>query len=101
MKETVIRRIIMNEITDQQLNAKIQEARELAKKKAIKSGVAAALPVPLLDLDTDVKYMTEIEDEINEVIGVTKKYIEDNAYAIKTCIMIMFSSSASDVVSKL
>lgn len=90
----------MNEYTDQQLNAKIQAARELVKKKAIKSGVAAALPVPLLDLGTDVKYMAEIEDEINEVFGVTKKDIEDNADALKTRIMIMFSSGAGDVVSK-
>src|SRR5699024_179220 len=100
MKETVIRRIIMNEITDQQLNAKIQEARELVKKKAIKSGVAAALQVPLLDLCTDVKYMAQIEEEINEVFCVMKKDIADNAYAIKTRILIMFSSGVGDVVSK-
>ena len=44
--------------------------------------------------------MTEIEDEINEVFGVTKEEIENNADSIKTRIMIMFSSGVGDVVSK-
>lgn len=90
----------MYEYSEQLLNEKIEIARELVKKKAIKSGIAAALPVPLLDLGTDVKYMTEIEDEINEVFGVTKEEIENNADSIKTRIMIMFSSGVGDVVSK-
>ncbi|MDK6863378.1 hypothetical protein [Nosocomiicoccus ampullae] len=90
----------MYEYSEQSLNEKIEIARELVKKKAIKSGIAAALPVPLLDLGTDVKYMTEIEDEINEVFGVTKEEIENNADSIKTRIMIMFSSGVGDVVSK-
>ena len=60
-------------LTEQQIEARRKEAEELVKQKAKQSGIAAIVPVPFFDMGTDYKLMTEIEEDINDIFGVTSE----------------------------
>ncbi|CAD2077303.1 hypothetical protein [Phocicoccus pinnipedialis] len=87
-------------LTKEQIERRKQEAVELVKQKARQSGLAAIVPVPLFDMGTDYKLMTEIEDDINEIFGVTSEELKDNNDSMKTRLAIMVTSGAGEFIAK-
>lgn len=87
-------------LTEQQIEARRKEAEELVKQKAKQSGIAAIVPVPFFDMGTDYKLMTEIEEDINDIFGVTSEELENSKDSLKTRIAIMVSSGAGEFLAK-
>lgn len=90
----------MVSLTHEQIDTRKQEAMELVKNKAKQSAIAAALPIPFLDMGTDIKLMTEIEEEINDIFEVSDEEMKSRSESLKTRIAIMLSSSVGEFIAR-
>src|SRR5699024_11622279 len=88
------------ELTYSQIEERKEEALELVKSKAKYSGLAAALPIPLLDVGTDMKMMKEITDEIEEIFGVSHDEVTKYSDDMKTRAAVMISSVAGEFAAR-
>lgn len=87
-------------LTNTQIDEREKEARELVKSKAGKSALAAALPIPLLDIGTDMKLMNEITDDIEEIFGITHDEVSKYTDDMKTRAAVMISSAGGEFVAR-
>lgn len=90
----------MVSLTHKQIDTRKQEAIELVKHKAKQSAIAAAIPVPFFDMGTDIKLMTEIEEEINDIFEVSDEEMKSRSESLKTRIAIMLSSSVGEFIAR-
>lgn len=88
------------ELTYSQIEERKEEALELVKSKAKYSALAAALPVPLLDVGTDMKMMNEITDEIEEIFSVSHDEVTKYSDDMKTRAAVMISSVAGEFAAR-
>lgn len=85
-------------VTTQNLKNKEQEAQALVKKKAMISSVASALPIPLLDIGTDMKLMNDIHGEIEDIFEIEHEDVFSTNDDLMTRGWVMVTSIGSDVV---
>lgn len=87
-------------LTVSDIESRAREARALVKKKARTSSIAAALPIPFLDVGTDMKLMNEISGDIEEIFGISHKSVADSSDDIVTRSLVMGTSMGSEFVAK-
>ncbi|MCK1976541.1 YcjF family protein [Jeotgalicoccus huakuii] len=87
-------------LTKEEINNRAEEARELVRSKARYSALAAALPIPLLDVGTDMKMMNEINDNIEEIFGIEHEDITKYTDDMKTRAAVMASSVVGEFVAR-
>ncbi len=87
-------------LTTEQISEREKEARELVKKKARYSSIAAALPIPFLDIGTDMKLMNDITDEIEEVFGLDHKQVSGTSDDMRNRAAVMATSMGSEFVGR-
>ncbi|CDZ99281.1 hypothetical protein BN1048_00386 [Jeotgalicoccus saudimassiliensis] len=87
-------------LTHAQIEERTKEARALVKSKAGTSALAAALPIPLLDIGTDMKLLNEITGEIEEIFGVTHDEISKYTDDMKTRAAVMISSMGGEIIAR-
>lgn len=85
-------------LTNAQIEERADEARDLVKSKAASSALAAALPIPLLDVGTDMKLLNEITGEIEEIFGITHDEVSKYSDDMKTRAAVMLSSVGGEFV---
>ena len=89
-------------VTTENLKHKKSEAQGLVKKKAMISSVASALPIPLIDIGTDMKLMNDIHGEIEDIFEIEHEDVSSTNDDLMTRGWVMATSVGSDVVrSKL
>lgn len=86
--------------TDEKLKEREEEARELVDKKAFYSSVAAAVPIPLLDIGTDMKLMNDLTDDIEEIFELDHKQVIQMTDEAKNRFAVMATSMGSEFVSR-
>lgn len=85
-------------IAAENLKQKQSEAQALVKKKAMISSVASVLPIPLLDIGTDMKLMNDIHGDIEDVFEIEHKDVSSTNDDLMTRGWVMATSIGSDVV---
>lgn len=89
-----------NLVTQDDINQKEQKARELVKKKARISSLAAALPIPFLDIGTDMKLMNDITDEIEDVFGIDHADVVSTSDDFAVRAAVTATSMGSEFIAK-
>ncbi|CAD2078517.1 hypothetical protein GCM10007275_08630 [Jeotgalicoccus coquinae] len=87
-------------LTNEQIEARAKEARDLVKSKAGTSALAAALPIPLLDVGTDMKLLNELTEDIEEIFGITHDEVAKFSDDMKTRAAVMISSMGGEFVAR-
>ncbi|GAB3069143.1 hypothetical protein ACFOU0_10345 [Salinicoccus sesuvii] len=87
-------------LTENEIQIKEQEAREMVNKKALYSSVAAILPIPLLDIGTDVKLMKDIKNEAEEIFELDHKQVNELSDDLMNRVLVMGTSMASEFVGR-
>lgn len=85
-------------LTVENLKDKEREAQALVKKKAMISSVASALPIPLIDIGTDMKLMNDIHGEIEDIFEIEHEDVSSTNDDLMTRGWVMATSIGSDVV---
>ncbi|HIV82831.1 MAG TPA: hypothetical protein H9994_08970 [Candidatus Salinicoccus merdavium] len=85
-------------VTVENLKSKEREAQELVKRKAMISSVASVLPIPLLDIGTDMKLMNDIHGDIEDVFEINHKDVASANDDLMTRGWVMATSIGSDIV---
>ena len=85
-------------VTTENLKHKEQEAQALVMKKAMISSVASALPIPLLDIGTDMKLMNDIHGDIEDIFEIDHDDVSSTNDDLMTRGWVMATSIGSDVV---
>lgn len=76
------------------------EALDLVKSKARYSAIAAALPIPLLDVGTDMKLINEITDEIEAIFNIEHDEVAKHTDDMKTKAAVMITSMGGEYVAR-
>src|SRR5690625_3064589 len=87
-------------LTNTEIEERTEEAKELVKSKARSSAIAAALPIPLLDVGTDMKLLNEITDDIEEIFDITHDAVSKYSDDMKTRAAVMVSSIGGEYVAR-
>ncbi|WP_411843937.1 hypothetical protein [Salinicoccus sp. HZC-1] len=87
-------------LTQDQISEREKEARELVEKKARYSSIAAALPIPFLDIGTDMKLMNDITEEIEEVFELDHKQVSDMSDDMMNRAVVMATSMGSEFAGR-
>ncbi|HIW11730.1 MAG TPA: hypothetical protein H9891_00990 [Candidatus Salinicoccus stercoripullorum] len=87
-------------MTVEQISEKEREARELVKRKARFSSIAAALPIPFLDIGTDMKLMNDITGEIEEIFELDHKQVSGMSDDMMNRAAVMATSMGSEFVGR-
>lgn len=96
---TAKRRMIMgHELTISQINTKEKEARQLVHKKSLYSSAAAILPIPFLDIGTDMKLMRDMSSNIEEIFGLEHEEVNSTADDQKERLLVMGTSFLSEFI---
>ena len=85
-------------LTEQQIEEKEQEAREMVHQKSLYSSIAAALPIPLLDVGTDMKLMKDIRQEAEEIFGFDHNQVNDISDDLMNRAAVMATSIGSEFI---
>lgn len=76
------------------------EAHDLVKTKARYSAIAAALPIPFLDVGTDMKLINEITDEIEEIFNIDHDEVSKHTDDMKTKAAVMVTSMGGEYLAR-
>lgn len=87
-------------LTENEIQIKEQEAREMVNKKALYSSIAAILPIPLLDIGTDVKLMKDIKKEAEEIFELDHKQVNELSDDLMNRALVMGTSMVSEFVGR-
>lgn len=86
------------QLTIHQIEAKEKEARALVRKKSLYSSIAAILPIPFLDIGTDMKLMRDMSQDIENIFGVEHEEINSTGDDQKERALVMGTSFVSEFV---
>lgn len=92
--------MVQYQITEQNLKDKQEKAQALVQKKARTSAIAAVVPIPFLDVGTDIKLMREIHGEIEEIFEIDHDEVSSTSDDVVTRALVMATSIGSDLVRK-
>jgi uncharacterized protein (DUF697 family) len=87
--------------TMEELDRVKKECNSMVKKRATASAIAAAVPVPMVDVGVDVAIMLELLPAINHKFGLSHEQIEQLDSAIKGKILVIISSIGSELIGKV
>lgn len=87
--------------TPQQLETAARAARRLVNKRAAVAAGVAAVPIPGLDMLTDVGMLVKLLPEINEIFGLTPEQIERLAPDRRLVVYKAMSAGGGMLVGKL
>lgn len=84
-----------------QLDTIRNECRKLVTRRATLSAGAAVVPLPMLDLGTDVMILLRLLPRINERFGLTPEQIDGLDVETKRTVMLFVGSVGSTLVGRL
>lgn len=87
--------------TIEELDRIREECKSMVNKRASASALAAAVPVPGIDMGADVAIMMELLPAINRRFGLSHEQIEQLDGEIRGKILVIISSLGSQLVGNL
>lgn len=76
------------------------ECMKLVNKRAVLSGVAAAVPLPGVDISADITIMVELLTEINKRFGLSGEQISQLDFERKKVLLVIISSVGNELAGK-
>lgn len=76
------------------------ECMKLVTKRAVLSGVAAAVPLPGVDISADITIMVELLTEINKRFGLSEEQISQLDFERKKVLLVIISSVGNELAGK-
>ena len=76
------------------------ECMKLVNKRAVLSGVAAAVPLPGVDISADITIMVELLTEINKRFGLSEEQISQLDFERKKVLLVIISSVGNELAGK-
>lgn len=84
-----------------ELNRIKRTAMKIVKQRAATSGAVAAVPVPGVDVATDIGIMLEVIKKINRLFGLSAEEIDELDGEEKHTIAVLITSIGSDFAGKV
>ncbi|GAB1304011.1 hypothetical protein [Bacillus altitudinis] len=84
----------------EELNKIKKSCLKMVNKRATVSGVAGAIPVPGVDVSTDVAIMMELIPKINKKFGLSEEQIEVLDVESKKMVLVLATSIGSEMIGK-
>ncbi|MEK4718101.1 MULTISPECIES: DUF697 domain-containing protein [Priestia] len=78
-----------------------KEAKKMVKKRASLSSVAAAIPLPGVDISADVAIMFELINSINKKFGLTPEQIDELDLETQRILIVIITSLGSELAGKV
>ncbi|ADV95588.1 hypothetical protein ACMXZI_17495 [Bacillus subtilis] len=78
-----------------------KDCLKMVNKRATASGLAGAIPVPGVDVGTDVAIMMELIPKINRKFGLSEEQIEQLDVESKKMILVLATSIGSEMIGKM
>ena len=75
------------------------ECMQLVQKRALLSGVAAAVPLPGVDISADITIMVELLTEINKRFGLSEEQLSQMDLERKKVLLVIISSATLDATA--
>lgn len=76
------------------------ECLQLVQKRALLSGVAAAVPLPGVDISADITIMVELLTEINKRFGLSEEQLSQMDLERKKVLLIIISSVGNELAGR-
>lgn len=76
------------------------ECKRLVNKRATISGIAAAIPLPAVEIGTDLAFMMELIHKINQKFGLTKEQINELDQDTKQLLMSLSISASTELTGR-
>ena len=76
------------------------ECMKLVNKRAVLSGVAAAVPLPGVDISADITIMVELLTEINKRFGLSEEQVSQLDFERKKVLLVIISSVGNELAGK-
>lgn len=76
------------------------ECIKMVNQRAALSGVAAAIPLPGVDLSADITIMIELLTEINKRFGLSEEQISQLDFERKKVLLVIISSVGNELAGK-
>jgi uncharacterized protein (DUF697 family) len=86
--------------TIEELDKIREECRKIVNKRASISAMAAAIPIPGIDIGADVAIMMELLNDINRKFGLSKEQIDQLDTKSKELILIIATSLGNELIGK-
>ena len=86
--------------TREELEQRREECLRLVNKRSLLSGVAAAVPLPGVDISADMAIMAELLGKINLQFGLSEKQIQALDMERKKVLLVIISSVGNELVGK-
>lgn len=77
------------------------ECKSMVTKRASASGLAAAVPVPGVDITADIGIMLELLPAINRKFGLSHDQIDQLDSETKKVLLVLITSAGSELVGKV
>lgn len=78
----------------------VQDCRTMATKAGLKSAVAGAMPIPLLDVAVDIRILSKLITRINERFGLAEDQIETYTESMQLAIFDLVKRSGAQFVGR-
>ena len=76
------------------------ECMQLVQKRALLSGVAAAVPLPGVDISADITIMVELLTEINKRFGLSEEQLSQMDLERKKVLLVIISSVGNELAGR-
>ncbi|GAA3718017.1 hypothetical protein GCM10022378_05300 [Salinicoccus jeotgali] len=86
----------MSEMMTNDVEEKRRKARKMVDRKAMYSSVAAILPIPFLDIGTDVKLMRDIRSGVEEIFELNHRQVNEMSDDLMNRAAVMATSMGSE-----
>lgn len=86
--------------TREELEQRREECLRLVNKRSLLSAVAAAVPLPGVDISADMAIMAELLGKINLQFGLSEKQIQALDMERKKVLLVIISSVGNELVGK-
>lgn len=86
--------------TIEELNQIRDECRKMVKRRSSYSAVAAAVPIPGIDVTVDAALVKDLLNDINRKFGLSKEQVDQLDSKSKELVMILATSLGNELVGK-
>ena len=86
--------------TDKELATAVKDCRKLATRAGLKSAVAGAVPIPLLDAAVDIRILAKLIARIKERFGLAEDQIEAYTESMQIAIFDLVKRSGAQFAGR-
>lgn len=86
--------------TIEQLDQIREECRKLVNRRSSVSAIAAAVPIPGIDVTVDAALVKDLLNEINQKFGLSKEQVDQLDAKTKELIIVLATSFGNELIGR-